>query len=410
VTIKKIALIGARLATNLGGPSLLVATRMALSEVFPEAEYRLFVPVRDFERDRKLASRYGVEVAPFLLPKYSSLLALIRRWTGGLPGRIPGGGTIKALAEADIIIDIWGIGFSDNLTSDTFRRCVSEGLRFLPLKLLGKPVVKYTAAFGPFKYRWNRFFSRLYLGHLVDLILARDKISRQDLISLAIKTPILLVPDTAFLLPATDSEHSQRYAAWRAERPLIGISVSYQARKRTVGKTGFIEIMARFVDYLIKEYGSRVVIIPNEISQTARDDVRIAREIKDRVGNDDCDILDAELLTAQEIKGVINECDAVVATRYHTIVASLSLGIPLLAIGWHHKYEEVLDLFGQRENLCDIKELSLEELVERYDTLWKNREEVARTIEDHYPEVEDWIKRGAEEVFKRVSRFKNIDE
>lgn len=406
MTVKKIALIGARLATNLGGPSLLVATRMALSKVFPEAEYILFVPVRDFERDRKLASRYGVTVAPFLLPKYSSLLALIRRWTGVLPGRIPGSDTIKALAEADIIIDIWGIGFSDNLTSDTFRRCISEGLRFLPLRLLGKPVVKYTAAFGPFKYRWNKFFGRLYLGHLVDLILARDEISRQDLISLGIRTPILLVPDTAFLLPATGSEHSQKYAAWRGERTLIGLSVSYQARKRTVGKTGFVEIMTRFVGHLIKKYESRVVIIPNEISKTARDDVRIAREIKDRVGNDDCDILDAELLTAQEIKGVINECDVVVATRYHTIVASLSLGIPLLAIGWHHKYEEVLDLFGQKENLCNIKELSLEKLVERYETLWKNREEVAREIESYYPEIEERIRGGAEEVFNRINRFK----
>ena len=72
--VKKIALIGARLSTNLGGPSLLAATRMVLSDVFPEAEYTLFVPERDFPRDRGLASKYGVKVLPFSLPKFCHAL------------------------------------------------------------------------------------------------------------------------------------------------------------------------------------------------------------------------------------------------------------------------------------------------------------------------------------------------
>ncbi|MHC4537520.1 MAG: hypothetical protein ACYS6K_26600, partial [Planctomycetota bacterium] len=82
----KIAFIGAKLSTNLGGPSLLVSTKMALSDVFPNAEYTLFVPANSYESDRALAPRYGVKVAPFYLTKWFLPIALLRRWSKILVG------------------------------------------------------------------------------------------------------------------------------------------------------------------------------------------------------------------------------------------------------------------------------------------------------------------------------------
>ena len=230
--VTKIALIGARLSTNLGGPSLALSTQKALNTFFHNADYTLFVPPNSYEGDNVLAPRYDVEIAPFCMSKWSPFLALIRRCTGILVGPASVKATIKELEETDVIIDIWGILFADAIGGITFRSRMSGGFRFILGKILGKPVIKYTADLGPFNYKWNRIFAKLYLGHFIDLILARDEASRQYVEMLGVKRPILTVADTAFLLPSIESNQSKHYEALGKVIPLIGLSVSFQARNR----------------------------------------------------------------------------------------------------------------------------------------------------------------------------------
>ena len=310
---------------------------------------------------------------------------------------------IKALEESDVIIDIWGIVFADQFVSNTFRCGMSQGFRYVLGKILGKPIIKYTADFGPFNNKWNRRFARLYIEHSIDLVLARDETSRQFVEALGVKTPIIVVPDTAFLLLSYESEESKRYATLRKERPLVGLSVSYQTRNRATDSITYVAIMADFVSYLIAKYRAHVVIIPNELSKGADDDCKIAEEICAKLNSDRCDVLHTDNLLAQEIKGVINQCEAIVASRYHTIVASLSLGIPTLAIGWHHKYAGVLKLFKQEQRVCNIEELRFENLVENFDDLWNNREEVRKTIISFLPGVKERVRTGAKQVYDIVS-------
>ena len=213
----KIALIGARLAMNFGGPSLLVSTTIVLNTVFSDAVYTLLVPAASYESDRVIAPRYGVKVTPFYIKKWTPLSALFRRCTGVLVGPVAVKETIRVLAEADVIIDIWGIIFADSIGSNMFSNRMFEGFRFVLGKILGKPVIKYTADLGPFNKKWNRIFARLYLGRFVDLILARSETSCQCVKLLGVNRPIIVVPDAAFLLPSVESKQSERYAKFSKE-------------------------------------------------------------------------------------------------------------------------------------------------------------------------------------------------
>jgi polysaccharide pyruvyl transferase WcaK-like protein len=236
------------------------------------------------------------------------------------------------------------------------------------------------------------------LGRFTQLILARDEISRKYLEELAIRTPILTVPDTAFLLPSSESEVSRYYAAVRKASLLIGLSVSFQAKNRSPKSNDYVLTMVDFVRYLIDKYAAHVVLIPNQQSGELSNDHQIALDISQKVNNVQCDVLDTSNLLAQEIKGVIGQCEAIVAARYHTIVASLSLGIPTLAIGWHHKYAGVLEIFRQEHRICNIEKLSFEDLVEKFDDLWQNREEIRQTIAAFIPHVKEQIAAGARAV------------
>jgi polysaccharide pyruvyl transferase WcaK-like protein len=400
--VTKIALLGAKLSMNLGGPSLLVATKKALDAAFPNAEYTLFVPPHSYEADLKLSPKYGVNVVPLHLRRSTVASILCKRCFAFLPGSKGNNGTVNTLEDSDVIIDILGILFTDSLGANSFRSRMREGIGFVAGKLLGKPVIKYTADLGPFQHTWNRFFAKLYLGHFVDLILVRSDTSRQYVKELGIKTPVQTVPDTAFLLPYCASAEAARYATLRGQSGLVGVSVSYQVRNRAPEAGAYVDTIVELANHCIEKYGAHVVLIPNELWQSANDDRRIAREICARVAHDRCDVLHTDTLTAQEIKGVINQCDIMVASRYHSIVAALSLAVPTLAIGWHHKYQEVLRLFEQEHRVCDIENLTLQAVVAGFEDLWENREQVSEKIAQHLPGVREQVLAGAKELQQYV--------
>jgi len=65
-------------------------------------------------------------------------------------------------------------------------------------------------------------------------------------------------------------------------------------------------------------------------------------------------------LTAAEVKSVIGNCDLLLSSRYHALIAALSQGIPAAAIGWSHKYEELLAEFDLRSNVILMSKPSKE--------------------------------------------------
>jgi colanic acid/amylovoran biosynthesis protein len=391
-----ILLIGARLCRNLGGPSLLVATRRVLSERFPGAQYTLLVPAASAQEDSALEEVYQIRCVPYRPSPLLAMVAVLRLLGLRLRPRSlrP---MLDVFERADVVIDIWGIGFSDALGSRSFRSRFASGLHFLLAKALRKPVIKYTADYGPLATRWNRFFARLYLGRCIDLILARDAQSRDAVASLGIRTPVYVCPDTAFMLEPQPSAMAISLAERRRTQPIIGLSVSHQIDTRSRGNWDYVGLMAGLADHVVAATGAHVVLIANELAQAASaDDARIAQAVLDRMAARTSAQAVTAYRSASELKGVIQQCDAVVAARYHTLVAALSMGIPSLAVGWHHKYEGLLGLVGQERFACDYQTLSLSGLTALFDDLWANREAISETITAHLPAITQQVMAGAE--------------
>jgi len=390
-------LIGAPLSRNLGGPSLLLATRKVLDKVFSETRYTFISPLTE---DLSLAKAYNIEIITSAPMKELVLAALAKRFLKVTVGPPAVRRVVRAYSEADIVIDIWGIGFSDTIGRTTFRSSVLRGGRFLVGKILGKPVVKYTADLGPFESRWNRFFSKLYFNHCVDLILARSETTRQRLLQLGIKTPIKVCPDTAFVLTPELSRFTEELTKDKEHRPLVGFSVSHMAARQSGEPEGYIRKMAWLADYVVASTGAKIVFIPNELSpDPSADDshfTQLVMEIMKR--SDAAMVVPTAELTAQQIKGVIGQCDAIVAARYHTIVAALSQAIPVLAIGWHAKYKGVMSLVGQEEFVCNVGSMTVDDLKAKFEKLWRSRDEISARIRDTLPEVQQAIWRCAHEV------------
>jgi len=68
-------------------------------------------------------------------------------------------------------------------------------------------------------------------------------------------------------------------------------------------------------------------------------DMRAAEEIRKLVGGD------IEIFSSfdhRKVKGFIYDCDIVLSARFHGILNAISSGVPVLGLGWNHKYEEML--------------------------------------------------------------------
>ncbi len=80
-------------------------------------------------------------------------------------------------------------------------------------------------------------------------------------------------------------------------------------------------------------------------------DLEIARKLNARLPNP------IEVISESDpwaLKKMISEASLIVGSRYHALVAALSCGVPCVAVGWSHKYGELLADFGCSDHLFNL--------------------------------------------------------
>ncbi len=323
---------------------------------------------------------------------------------------------IKAYSGTDIVIDEAGISFVDS------RGFIMNTYAFVcaavPM-LCGVPVVKYSQAIGPFKKRWNRFLAKWILRKM-KLICARGKITRQNLADIGITKNVRLCADGAFTMP--DSEH---FAATVDEfcrsdsffnGNVVALSVSSVVEKKCQ-KLGidYKGCMTNFIDRLNKR-GYNVLIIANaarEGSEKPRNnDLMICSAVYEACSDKDKVRWYPREMSPEEIRELISRCKCLVASRFHAMIGALEKRVPVLLIGWSHKYKEVLDMFGLGEYAADYSELDIDSLCAKFDSFIAENDKIREKIAEKLPDVKesslDNIRFISEEIDKAAAKPKKV--
>ena len=407
----KILLIGASLTKNLGGPSLLISTSRILRTHIPDAEFTLFSghPDRDLEKAReygvKLVGLSSRELAKALV--YSLLWATLRKVGLNIPSLL-NNKVIREYRGADIFIDIWGISFTD-----FFGDCIGQigsGLPLLIGKLLKKPVVKFTQDMGPFKKAATRYPARFFLRK-VDLIIARGAITMGYLQGLGISRHVYVRPDSAFVLDPSPTERIDNILLQERidRRPLVGMTMTTQIDRRLSGEdrgadNKYTITLAQIADYLIDRLNALIVFIPNEMAG-GYDDVYVARKVYKNIRNKSSVRLVTTEYGAEELKGLIGKCDLLIGSRYHSIIAAISMCVPTMVIGWGHKYSQVMEIVGMQDFVCDFEVVTFDELKARVDKLWHDRERIRAGLAARIPFIRESVLSGGKLVKALLAGF-----
>jgi polysaccharide pyruvyl transferase WcaK-like protein len=113
-------------------------------------------------------------------------------------------------------------------------------------------------------------------------------------------------------------------------------------------------------------------------------------------------LLDVKNITSSELKNKIARCEFIVASRYHSCVAALSAGVPLLVVGWHHKYDELLNYYDQKEWIISSDNCKSIDLSSKFDKLVQSKDEVMAKIQDRQYSVKQQIIKTYEQALSAL--------
>ena len=172
---------------------------------------------------------------------------------------------------------------------------------------------------------------------------------------------------------------------------VVGLSISSVVDKKC-RKLGidYRAVMIRFIE-LITGRGFRVLIIANgariHSDKPRNNDLMICDAVYEGVRNKEMVRWYHEEMDAEEIREFIGRCRFLVASRFHAMIGALEKRVPVLLIGWSHKYQEVLDFFELGQYAIDFSELTADSLIAEFDRFVSAEEEIHKKIDAHYDEV-----------------------
>jgi colanic acid/amylovoran biosynthesis protein len=396
----RVATIGAALSANKGAAAMLRTVLEVLPDHLGPCRFAVLTTYPDADRPRIEEARVRVvslRPAELVFPVLPLLgLGWLLRRLGGsgrMANRHP---AVAALTSADVILDLAGVSFVDG-----------RGVPILGYNVLmtgagllsGTPVVKCAQALGHFRDRLNRLAARIVLPRVATVV-ARGRRTREHLADLGLSNADEAA-DLAFLLPVHDPDRHAARDVLRAagvDAPYVTVVPSAVVEGYAAARgLDYPALLTRSCDRLAAATGRPVVVLAHAARPGApasrMNDLPLVRAMGERA-TDGRVVIVAEDLEPAVLRSIIGGGDVCVTSRFHAMVAALAEAVPVLVVGWSHKYGEVLHDVGLDDWALTYDELTPVALDARLDALLAEREAVARALRAGLPPVVDRARRN----------------
>jgi polysaccharide pyruvyl transferase WcaK-like protein len=309
---------------------------------------------------------------------------------------------IKALRDADAVLLVGGTTFADSM----LYKVPWNVLAALPGYWLGRKTILLSQTMGPLENQLNRWVARWTLRRAVE-VHGRGRQSERWVREIGITNSSyqpdlsfpMFVPEFDDVAERSDVVRRLRDKLAQSNRTPVGVapnSIVYTKAKK-IGKD-YVAFVTHVVE-TIYEQGHLPVLIPHsyreDVSKIHNNDRSLCQAVLEQLPEGvDYYYVDADL-SSQDLRAIIGRLHLLVASRFHSMVSSLAMGVPPITYGWgHHKYTEVLDEFNMRELYASFQELDPGEFASKRKAVNERRDELSQTIQGAYKDV----KRQADDI------------
>ncbi len=400
-----IAIIGGSIWGNRGAEAMLVTTLGKIRLDFPDANFIVFTPYP--KKDRLLVPEKNLlffDSRPKALIIYTFEALLF--WGAQkckLPGKLKG--AMKAVHQADVLLDIGGITFSDG-------RLIFLPYNILtiwPAMLLDTPVIKLSQAAGSFKNPVIRSLAKIFLSRCRFIFGRGEKTCSylQQQLGLQ-KKQFSLATDIAFLYnPEYSMSRENELAVRQLSEKMAGIrdqgnriiSIAPSElvlQKSNSSKIQYTQALLEMVKHTDTP-NTYYIVFPNasreRSKKTRNNDIHAVSAMRTQVRYSLPHTLYKRFtwieydINSRGIREIVRLSDVLVTSRFHAMVSGLALSIPTLVIGWGHKYLEAMKAFDQERFVVDYQDESQNLTTLLKELLDKNAEIHAR-MEANLPAVQ----------------------
>uniref|UniRef100_A0A7C3WM86 Polysaccharide pyruvyl transferase family protein n=1 Tax=Dictyoglomus turgidum TaxID=513050 RepID=A0A7C3WM86_9BACT len=415
---------------NYGAQGIALPLMDKLNKYF-DAEYTFAIPERYFENDILFSREYGFSivaaeeesgvflergflVAYILYPIFSLLrtrkLKRITKKQKDLYLNL-----IEKLKESDVVIDLSGIEFVGNCSF------LGKWLSYITITYIqrlaekySKPYIKYTKSYGPFHGKVYRFLVKRQLNKL-PFVFVRGESNLEEVKTLNLNVPTFTFPDISVVLEPAPKSWAIEYISslgMNPSIPIVGISPSAVISKITSSNSNsscgsnHIKLCKKLINFF-QSKGRQVLLIPHSLEEKNPEscDLELSKKIYNDLENTSNVFIVPDALDYKKVRAIIGLLDFYITGRYHSISSALSMGIPVVPLSWHMKYQDIMSLFLDDFLAIDCRTTGVEEafsLIEKYysNRQWFNRDKVLEKKEEIIKQIDESIEILVEELRK----------
>ena len=302
---------------------------------------------------------------------------------------------IADIGHVDCVVDISGFNYSDEWGAKRARRPLAWA------EYCGahdKPYICLPQAWGPFQITGVARAVR-QLCKYASVLYARDKVSLLFLRELLGPDGdrIRMAPDVAFLFtgesPRAGRGLLEALGLDIKSSPLVGIAPNMRVYERCRGVgagSEYIQLMTKVAEHCIHTWGASVILLPHMFSVHKvehKDDRFLCGLIKLGVSDSDRCFTIRKYVSAALAKSIEGQVDLMIGSRFHSLVFALSQGVPAVALGWAHKYPELMGSVGLDGNALIHTQFAEKRVIELLNMAWESRAESKAAIRERLPEI-----------------------
>ncbi|MEY8861414.1 polysaccharide pyruvyl transferase family protein [Tenacibaculum singaporense] len=243
-------------------------------------------------------------------------------------------------SEIDIFFEASGFAYGDQWT---YRMANYVANKFEKFKKNKTKLVVMPQALGPFNNQLNNQHTTRFLN-LADYVFVRDKQSLEYVKGLDIKhSNVKLMPDFTMLLkPQIDEKYLQL-----KDKVLIVPNKKVITTSKLSNIEKLYSEMLKEIILRLKAKGLEAAFLIHE----GIGDYQVAEIVNAKLPNPIEIVWEKDIY---KLKGIISQGKALIGSRFHSLVSSLSQAIPSIAIGWSHKYQMLFEDFNSEKNIFKV--------------------------------------------------------